>query len=117
MNNLPKNLKDDFKTDPFYKSCCLENANCAYETGHRRIEWHHSVIFAGKQLQEKWAILPACSGFHHKFADRHDIKDAFLRIAVRRATEVELARVSKVIDYRKWLSPELHQVAKKKKAA
>lgn len=103
MNNIPLKLKNEIKNDPFYKTCCLKEKDCRFENGHRPIEWHHVVIFAGRQLQEKWAILPACSGYHHKFANRRDIRDRFLRIAVARANKEELGRVSKVINYSKYL--------------
>lgn len=102
MNQIPPKIKDEIKPDPFYKRCCLEDADCAFEPGHKKIEWHHSIIFGGRQLQKKWAILPACSGFHHKHADRRDIKERFLVVAVNRATDVELRAVSKVINYFKW---------------
>lgn len=102
MNNIPPKLKAEIKADPFYVECCLKDENCAYKAGRRKIEWHHVIIFAGRQLQAKWAIVPACSGYHHEFADRHDIKESFLRIVVNRATDAELDAVSKVINYRKW---------------
>ncbi len=85
--------------DEFYQRCCLEDKNCSYEKGHRKIEFHHHIIFGGKQLQEVWAILPVCSGYHHKFARRKDLQEKLTRICVSRATSEELKKVSKVIRY------------------
>lgn len=99
MNNIPPALKKYILTDPYYKKCCLEDEECQYESGHRQIEWHHAIIYAGKQLQKKWAIVPVCSGFHHKYADRSDIKERIVRVCVMRATKEELKEVSKAIDY------------------
>lgn len=99
MNNIPEKLKLEIKYDPFYEKCCLEDENCSHEPGHRAIEWHHVIIFAGRQVQLKAFIVPACSGYHHKYADRKDIKERFVRIAVTRATVEELKPFCKAVDY------------------
>ncbi len=40
--------------------CVYNNADCA-----GRVEWEHSTIYAGRQLNEKWAIIPCCT-YHHR---------------------------------------------------
>lgn len=99
MNNIPLHVKEQLKKDPFMQRCALEDDDCAYEPGHRKIEWHHVIIFAGKQVQECWAIVGACSGYHHKFANRKDIQKRFTDSCVSRASDEQLRPFCKVIDY------------------
>lgn len=80
--------------DPYYKKCCLAH----YGTCLGRIEWHHSLIYGGRQVQQKFAILPACH-FHH--ASVAYFNDEFVRVALNRATDEELRGISKAIDYLK----------------
>lgn len=95
MTPIPKQLRAEIAADPFMKMCCLaDDGMCA-----GRVEWHHAIIFAGRQLQEAFAIVPACKEFHHRFADRKDIRERFLRVVTGRATYEELTAISKVIDY------------------
>lgn len=94
MNNIPPKLRKEMSADSFYKECCLKNYQCA-----GKVEWHHVLIFAGKQLQKKFAIVPACKDFHHKFANRKDIRDQFLKVVLNRATNIELKEISKATDY------------------
>lgn len=80
--------------DLFYKVCCLKSNECS-----GKVEWHHVLIYAGKQLQKKFAIVPACKNFHHKYANRKDIRDQFLKVVLNRATDDELKAISKSTDY------------------
>jgi len=79
---MPPKLRKELADDQYYKKCCIKDGNCS-----GNIEWHHSLEFAGKQIQRKFAILPACQ-YHH---DRVAIfKKIFHWIALNRATEQEL---------------------------
>lgn len=40
---------------------CVHN-NCDCEG---RVEWEHSWLYAGKRINEKWAIIPCCY-MHHR---------------------------------------------------
>ena len=47
-------------SDPYYNKCArLKDGYC-----DGRITWEHSHIYAGRQIQEKWAIIPLCV-YHH----------------------------------------------------
>lgn len=71
MRPIPEKLKDEMASDPFYSRCCLLwIGGCSYG----KIEWHHNEIYAGRQTNEKEAILPLCVA-HHKLADRKDIRE------------------------------------------
>lgn len=69
-----------------------------------RITLEHAIIFAGKQVNSKWAIIPLCE-YHHAvntYQDGGDLdKDINKCIALNRATDAELDMISKVIDYKK----------------
>lgn len=75
--------------DPYYHRCCITNL-----TGH--IEWHHNLIFAGKQVNEKFCILPLLKDIHK---DIVKYKEQCDWIMVNRATDAELKKYSKVINY------------------
>lgn len=94
MRQIPKQLKEEMANDKYYEKCCLSHLGGCIG----RIEWHHSIIYAGKQLNEKFAILPACK-YHH--TNVSTFNDNFLHIALQRATDDELRAISKAIPYLK----------------
>lgn len=78
---------------------------CArYKEGTCRgnLTWEHALIYAGKQLDEAWAIVILCE-YHHavnNYQDGGDLnKEENVRIALNQATDEELRKVSKVINY------------------
>lgn len=101
MNNVPKKLRKELAADPFYKACARKGIN-----GHEcagRITWDHTIIFAGKQVQERFAIIPVCAKAHEvdSWQDGGELnKELHLWIALNRATDDELASISRAIDYR-----------------
>lgn len=55
-----------------------------------RIEWHHAWIYAGKQINEEWAIVPACH-FHHSMVTKDKaIRQAFETASLIMATKADL---------------------------
>jgi hypothetical protein len=38
-------------------------SNCGFCDG--RIEWEHAFLYAGKQINEPWNIIPVCE-YHHR---------------------------------------------------
>ena len=69
MNHIPKKLNNELNEDPFYLSCCL----AGFGPCSGRIQRHHNLIYAGKQVQSKSCILPACEG-HHEEARKTEVK-------------------------------------------
>lgn len=95
MNSIPKPLNDILNADPYYLKCCLRMlGGCS-----GRIERHHALIYAGRQYQAKFCIVPACH-YHHDLARRSDIKERFDWVLLNRATDDEIRAISKAIDYR-----------------
>ncbi len=88
MNNIPPKLKAEMAADPFYQKCCI-SGRLATNT---KVEWHHNLIYAGKQVQEKWCILPLAEQIHH---DIVRYKEKCDWIMLNRADDATLIRFSK----------------------
>ena len=91
MRPIPKKLRDEMASDLFYKRCCLTGQITA------KIEWHHNLIYAGKQVNEKWCILPISHAMHELSKDQ-TVRERLDWIMVNRATTDELKRYSKAVD-------------------
>lgn len=59
MRPIPERLKKKLEEDPFMQSC-IYNFGC-----NGGIEWEHALIYAGRQINEQWAIIPCCI-YHHR---------------------------------------------------
>lgn len=98
MRRIPDKLKEDMANDPYYKVCARKaDSGCG-----GRITWEHVFIYAGRQLNEKWSIIPLCE-YHHavnNYQDNGDLqKEKNEWIALNRATDMELQRISKAVNY------------------
>lgn len=93
MSRIPKKLLAELLADPFYKICARKGKDC-----QGKITFEHALIFAGKQIQEKFAIVPLCT-WHHAVNEHQDGGDLNKKmnvwIALSRATPEELTRYSK----------------------
>jgi hypothetical protein len=99
MRPISPKLKEEMERDPYYKKCArIQDGGCG-----GRITWEHALIFAGRQINAKWAIIPLCE-YHHAvgaYQDRGNLlKEKNVWIALNRATDEELIAVSKAINYR-----------------
>jgi len=71
MRPIPKKLLKEILDDPYYQKCIRhETKKCS-----GRITLEHALIYAGKQINEKWAILPVCEKHHavNKYQDAGDL--------------------------------------------
>lgn len=101
MNNVPNKLRQKWREEDWrgvYRECMrAKEGNC-----QGRITAEHAIIYAGKQLQEEWALLWICE-FHHavcNFQDQGDLnKEKHVWIALNRAPEERLKELSKAVDY------------------
>ena len=97
MNSVPLKLKRKWREEEWrgeVRVCArADEGNC-----QGRVTVEHAIIYAGKQLQEEWAILWICE-FHHavcNFQDRGDLnKEKHIWIALNRASEERLNELSK----------------------
>jgi len=98
MRPIPKKIRDEIDADPYYKVCARsDEGDC-----QGRITIEHAIIYAGRQLNELWALLPICA-YHHEVDQFQDgggmDKDRHISIALNRATDSQLKAISKAIDY------------------
>lgn len=96
MRKISPKVKSELEKEP---NVCARNIHKGC-TG--RITWEHTLIYGGKQIDEVWAIIKLCE-FHHSvdnFQDGGDLnKEINVWIALNRATDEELKKYSKAIDY------------------
>lgn len=100
MRRIPPKVRKQIDEDPYFRSCCLKFEHFGYCEG--RTEIHHNLIYQGRQSDELWTMLPLCKK-HHDMEKRSDVKEFLNKIMVRNGTPEEIKRVSKVINYSKYL--------------
>lgn len=86
MRAIPPSLRNELASDPYYEKCCLSHLGVC----EGRIEWHHNLIYAGRQQNRKFCILPLCHG-HHMRANNKEVREKLDRIMESRATPEDLA--------------------------
>lgn len=88
MNNIPSDLRSDLSVDPYYKYCArASDGGC-----EGRVTWEHAWIYAGRQIQERWAIIPLC-WYHHLGEGLNKRKNEI--ISLSRATDEDLSKYPK----------------------
>jgi len=95
MNKIPIKLRKELEKDQYYKKCCL--------TGFSRfkIDWHHCFTFAGRQINEKWNIIPVWDKIHSSQGRPDSIhncvktREMAQLVALKRATPDVFKRYSK----------------------
>lgn len=101
MRPIPPKLRQEMDADPLYHICLrnhiLNDHECQPNPlNGQLIEWEHAIIFAGQQVNEKWAIIPICWYVHSGPKLNKEIN---VWLALNRATVEELKAVSKVVQY------------------
>ena len=102
MRPIPPKLREEMAADPLYKSCIrrrlLKDHVCQTDPlkPFQVVEWEHTIQYAGKQLNEKWAIIPICWLVHRGGKLNKEVN---VWIALNRATDEELKAISKAEDY------------------
>jgi len=101
---MPKNVREDVGSDPEYSRCALLGllpdliGPCA-----GRVTREHALIYAGKKIQEKWAIIPCCAAHHgvdqYQDAPTEAKKEIRVWVALNRATEADLRAISRAVNY------------------
>lgn len=88
MRKIPTKLRNEIVTSK-------KNTCCAICGDKNNIEWHHVWIYAGRQINEPWAIVGACKEHHERVTREPLIKEQFEMISLLRATEHDLAKYPK----------------------
>lgn len=92
---IPLKMREELVEDKFMKGCCLA---WDFNTGscEGAIQWHHNLMYAGKRINEKGAILPVCEKHHREEAKYKKILN---KIMYTRMTDTDRAKYPK----KKWL--------------
>ena len=86
MNNTPLKLRKKWATDP-PRTCMRADENCS-----GILTKEHALLYAGRQVQEDWAILDLCWAHHlGEFLNKREN----IRIALSRATKEDLLKYPK----------------------
>lgn len=88
---MPTKLRAQIAADPRMQICARAGSECG-----GRITWEHAITYAGKQVQEAWAIIPLC-WFHHLGPGLD--KAWNIRFAMTRATPEDIEKYPRL----KWL--------------
>ena len=99
MRPIPKKLRSELSQDPFYKQCCITGSK-------KNIQFHHNFIWAGRQINEKWCILPLTKSIHDMIWKR-EVKEQCDWIMLNRASGEELekyGRITNLIHKRDYLN-------------
>lgn len=59
MRPISKPVKKELTKDKFMESCCVPGCP------NKDIEYNHAIIYAGRQLDKAYAIVPVCK-YHHR---------------------------------------------------
>lgn len=57
---IQANLRDRIANDPRMTTCIYVRNSAPNHLCRGRITWEHAWIYAGKQINEQWAIIPCC---------------------------------------------------------
>jgi len=86
-------VRTQLENDDFMQRCAITGVSKYQE----KIDWHHNLIFAGRQVNEPWAILPLARRIHDRIHEP-DIKNRCDWIMLNRATDDELRPYCKAVD-------------------
>ena len=89
MQKIPPELRQEMENDPYYSKCCILGQT------NEKIDWHHNFTWQGRQLNERWCILPLAHSIHERIIAYKDRCD---QIMLNRADEATLKKYSKAVD-------------------
>lgn len=106
MRPIPPKLKRELAADPFMLRCIHSYLPGATPCSGR-VEWEHAFTFAGRQLNERWAIVPVCTGHHRGGGLVKDLNRyaALLRMTIQERLDVRVKyRTTDWEQLRSWFS-------------
>ncbi len=94
MRKISEETRNILAKDKRMRVCALKSYVC-----QGRLEWHHNLIFGGKQCDWPETIIALCGGFHHRYADQKDIKEKLDYIMLNQMSDKQIQSISKAVDY------------------
>jgi hypothetical protein len=101
MRPIPEQLRRQMEADPQMKMCIHFNKDCQDQFGNRpaRAEWEHAFEYAGRQINEWWAIIGVC-WYHHQGPGLN--KDYNRYRCLIRMTDKDIEEAQKKYPKRNW---------------
>jgi len=94
VRKISEELKQELGNDVYYTKCCISYlGGCS-----GRIEWHHNLIYQGRQENARFCILPVCHA-HHEIEKRKDIGQQLDWVMLNRISDNELQKYCKAVNY------------------
>lgn len=90
MESIPKDILNQFLENEVNHYCAL--------CGSTPVQIHHNLIFGGRRIHDLWTLIGLCPKCHD-IEKRRDIKDKLDWIMCNRATDQELMKYSKVVNW------------------
>lgn len=90
MRPIPKKVREEINSDPFYKACCL--------CGSSGIQIHHNLIHSGRQSDDIKTMLPLCVDCHD-MARKSCTKERLDLVMLKRMNSEEITAISKAVNY------------------
>lgn len=94
MRAISQKTKRILSDSPRMRFCALQGI--ISHACSMKIEWHHNLIYAGRQSDIPNTILGICSEIHEK-ANRKDVRDALNKIMYAQMTEEDFKKLPKLI--------------------
>lgn len=77
---IPLEMREMLEEDPFMQTCLMEGDGLC----EGKIEWQHAMTYAGKRINELYAILPLCHAHHVRQAEFRPIQEYWIRERIYR---------------------------------
>lgn len=90
MRLIPLAMREELAALRRMKECTVKNLGFGECT--KKLEWDHVWQYAGRQINEPWAILAVCSGHHYDKPGNRLLNEAIMRASLRLTTEEDLAK-------------------------
>lgn len=90
MRPIPIKMRAELQLESRVKRCALIGLEFGLCEG--KIEWDHVFIYAGRQINEKWALVGVCSKHHYEKNGNQLLKEAIARNSLRLATNEDLEK-------------------------
>lgn len=91
MSPIPPKIRTELSRDTWYDMCIHQRYRGRIGSGN--LQWEHAYLYRGKQIQEKWAIVPCRKSFNMDATG--SVKRFNQYIALLRATNEELDKYQK----------------------
>lgn len=95
MRSISSRVSKELHTQLRMKQCVIRDLQDLYGPCGGKIEWDHVWIYAGRQIDEPWAIVGLCHDHHMAKEGEPAVKAAVQTASLMLATIEELSKYSR----------------------